>query len=59
MINKHLKFVPWLQIKAEAGRLRKDVLLPALHLDTKQHTAWLISACGSQHLSLPVREIQH
>lgn len=54
-----LTYVPWLQIEQEVGGPRKDVLLPALHLDKEQHTALLISAWGSQHLSLPMRERQH
>lgn len=54
-----LTCICWLQIKRVVGESRKNVLLPALHLDTEQHTALLISACGSQHLNLPIREMQH
>lgn len=54
-----LNLYPWLLVRQVVGESRESILLPALHLDTEQHTALLISAWGSQHLNLPVREMQH
>lgn len=59
MINASTKLISLAASETSLGESRKSILLPALHLDTEQHTALLISAWGSQHLNLPVREMQH
>lgn len=60
MINVYvLNLYPLFTSQIRGRGPRKNVLLPEPHLDTEQHTALLILAWGSQHLSLPMGEMKH